>query len=178
MLSGSSKLASFYQRASAYEKRVGISYCECCSTRKIFWIDVKRCCLCVLYIIAVALTEPQAPSELRGVLAQAIHFSTILLFTLLWLIYDIMYSVSLKSAALAFCEYMDRELHVLKIFEDYHCIGFNRQADIARRVEEINRLHDSIDPESMAFKGADFFTLKMSLVVSVWGLFFLCLHGG
>ncbi|KAH7940340.1 hypothetical protein HPB52_023054 [Rhipicephalus sanguineus] len=137
MLSGSSNLAAFYWRASAYEKRVGISYCECCSTRKIFWIDVRRCSLCVLYTIAVSLTEPQGPSELGDALAQAIHFSTIWLFTLLWLVYDSMYSVSLKSAALAFCEYIDRELQVLKIFEGYHCIGFNRHSDMARRVEEV-----------------------------------------
>ncbi|KAL3240870.1 hypothetical protein MRX96_021666 [Rhipicephalus microplus] len=267
MMSGSSKLVSFYRRTSAYEKRVGILYCECCSTRKILWTDVRRCFICALYTIAVVLTEPQGPPrELADALTQAIHFSTLLLFTVSWLVYDLMYSVSLKSAALAFCEYIDHELHELKILVGYHCVGFNHPADMARRLEQVRlnvvavlqlkreingtwmcslvvssvytllvpcicvyeavhgafapeqrlalvmytiytacdfvalanasqsldkqgpvqvlswqilvlcygwtycwvkHLHDSIDPENMAFKGADFFTLKMSLIVSM-----------
>ncbi|KAH7933842.1 hypothetical protein HPB49_018056 [Dermacentor silvarum] len=137
MLSGSSKLVSFYQRASAYEKRTNIMSCECCATMDIFWSDVRRCCICILYSVAVALTEPRGSSGPEGPLSDTFHWFQILLTTLFWLVYDSMYAIALKSSAQVLGRYIDQEVKALRVFVSDHCVGFDHRADMTRRVEEV-----------------------------------------
>ncbi|KAL1433568.1 hypothetical protein MTO96_012402 [Rhipicephalus appendiculatus] len=46
------------------------------------------------------------------------------------------------------------------------CVNLRNTENAAVRYQ-VERLHDSIDPDDMAFQGADFFTLNMSLLVSM-----------
>ncbi|KAL1433567.1 hypothetical protein MTO96_012401 [Rhipicephalus appendiculatus] len=245
MLSGSTKLVSIYQLAYVYEKRTGLTPCECCSTQKIFWADVRRCCGWVIYAILVTWTEPQGLHERKNAVTQTIFWINTVPLTLFWLVYDTMYSVALKTSAQALCMYLEHELQALTFLTSDKVFSFNRHAHMARRIEEvrlnvftvirlkraindiwvwsllatsvftlvvpcicmyeacyaayapeqqyatiiyttyvayefftlalasqclingIERLHDSIDPNDMAFEGAGFFTLSMSLLVSM-----------
>ncbi|KAL1433565.1 hypothetical protein MTO96_012399 [Rhipicephalus appendiculatus] len=133
MLWGSSKLASVYQRASAYEKRTGMTPCECCSTWKIFWYDTRRFCVWVFYCLATALTDPSGPGEVTSALTQTLYW----LETFLWLVYDTTYSVALQQSGQALCQYLDHELQSLALFTGDHCIGINRRVYVARRIEEV-----------------------------------------
>ncbi|XP_065305111.1 uncharacterized protein [Dermacentor albipictus] len=137
MLLGSSKLASFYQRASAYETRAKITSCECCATMDIFWCDLRRCFVCILYSIAIGLTEPRGSNGPANPLTETFYWFQILLATLFWLVYDSMYAVALKSSGQVLCRYIDQEVEALRVFEGYHCIGFDHRADMARRAEEV-----------------------------------------
>ncbi|KAL1433566.1 hypothetical protein MTO96_012400 [Rhipicephalus appendiculatus] len=137
MLSGSTKLVSIYQRANAYEKRTGMTTCECCSTRKILWSDMGRCCVWVIYAVLVTWTEPQAPHERKNAVTQTIFWILTLAVALFWLVYDTMHSVALKTSAQALCMYLEHELQALTFLTGDKVFSFNRHADIARRIEDV-----------------------------------------
>ncbi|XP_037581752.1 uncharacterized protein LOC119464966 [Dermacentor silvarum] len=81
------------------------------------------------------------------------HYSVLLFGTWTW--YEFV-TLTLASQSL---------VNAAKEVKDF-CKGLRRIDDDYCR-NEVEQLHDSIDPDDLCLKGADFFQLKMSLLVSM-----------
>ncbi|XP_065300697.2 uncharacterized protein [Dermacentor albipictus] len=270
---GSSKMASFYSRALAFEKHIGMASWYRIAAKRFFWSDILRACLCMVVCTASIMTLPKQPpyklSSYSGKSALTVTYIWLRLLAtaILYFVYDSVCIVTLKTSCEVLAEYMRSQLRALKVcfslkgaqpllYDDISrcvetvrlnvfrigqlknevnevwqvalivssscallipCTGVyeicregalmeqhysvllfgtwtwyefvtltlasqslvNAAKEVKdfckslRRIDddycrnEVEQLHDSIDPEDLSIKGADFFQLKMSLLVSM-----------
>ncbi|KAL1422216.1 hypothetical protein MTO96_022348 [Rhipicephalus appendiculatus] len=270
---GATKLAAFYARASAFEKRIGTASWYHVAAKRFLWSDILRACLCVIVCTGSAMTLPKQPLYKKSTysgkspLMLAYFWLRLLVTVILYFVYDSSCIVVLKTACEVLAEYMRSQLRTLKVclslnagqpllydqissrieavrlnvftisqlkglvndiwhvplivtsfsvllmpctavyevcregslkqqhyslllFSAWSCYEFvtltiasqslvNAAKELrdfcksVRRIDddycrnELEHLHDSIDPEDLSLKGADFFRLKMSLLVSM-----------
>ncbi|KAK8756731.1 hypothetical protein V5799_000568 [Amblyomma americanum] len=143
MVLSSSRLVTFHQRASAFEKEIGLLACHCCAPRRFFWSDIRRGCLCVLFCVGLAITGyntvewPNATAD--SALALTYKWTKILITHFACFTYDNIYAAALRSSCQVLSEYLGKQLSLLKDCMNSH-VAWAHHAEKAARVEEI-RLH-------------------------------------
>ncbi|KAL1433572.1 hypothetical protein MTO96_012406 [Rhipicephalus appendiculatus] len=245
MFLGSSKIISFYQRASAFEDRIGIPWCGCCSPRGFFWSDLQRAFVCVLYCITAMFTNSLDSYERDSAFIRPLACTKLFLHMVFYFVYDNIYVVALRSSSQVLCTYLDDQFNMLRCCIENQAFRIGGHAGDAQRVQavrlnlatvhqlkeavndiwrwplvisslcvllepcicvheasrpgfiteqryvsaisaaylmyeyitlvyvsqslinKVQELYGSIDPDDMALKGADFFHLRMSLLISV-----------
>ncbi|KAK8767248.1 hypothetical protein V5799_005968 [Amblyomma americanum] len=116
----SSKLLAFYLRASAFERRIGMTFCENTAFSRFFWSDVREASLglvyCVVYTLTLTKLPPyNQPSDLgESLLKQVYYWLKILLTVIFYYVYDSVCTVTLRSTCEVLAEYLRRQLRILK----------------------------------------------------------------
>ncbi|KAL3240868.1 hypothetical protein MRX96_021664 [Rhipicephalus microplus] len=133
----SSKIISFYERASAFEDRIGIPWCGCCSPRRFFWSDIQRAFTCILYCTTAMFSNSLSSYMRDNAFTKSLACTKLFFHMVFYFVYDSIYVVALRSSSQVLCTYLDDQLSALRRCIESQAFGFGGHAGEAQRVQAV-----------------------------------------